>query len=475
MALRQATERMTLDVSRLEVQTSLAVTQGDTMRRWEIKLTDRGQPIEIGKRWTAALSGIKPDGKVIYNGCTVANGRIVYDFVSGTEIATAAGAYEITLKVYDEAGEILHAPKIWLNVLKNRNRDIASEDQFTAAQKIIDRLNSISKEFDERVEIPTFVLEDFGIPEIKIPAGNEIEFAAGEADTTELAEALSRGNVRFLVNLSMGSVVMRDYGIIMNGVSGLCHGLFLYAANPKYTCVLNIMVMEGRINAYISRIPEFVDQLPEKINDMEKSISDLLYAKNPLTIVSFTNNIGTVEIGSTVEEVTLSWKLNRMPATVQIGGVAQTPAESGTFTPEDGKNLKLTSPGSKTWELVATHEMDEASKKATTSVVFANRIYYGAAEIPDAYDSDFVKSLASKVLRTSKMSSIQVSGATQEKYVYYCQPTRLGTCIFSFGANEGGVSLVDTISFENDSGYTENYYIYRSDEKGLGDITLGVK
>lgn len=474
MALRQATERMTLDVSRLEVQTSLAVTQGDTMRRWEIKLTDRGQPIEIGKRWTAALSGIKPDGKVIYNGCTAANGRIVYDFASGTEIATAAGAYELTLEVYDEAGEILHAPKIWLNVLKNRNRDIASEDQFKAAQEIIARLNSISKEFDERVEIPTFVLEDFGIPEIKIPAGNEIEFAAGEADTTELAEALSRGNVRFLVNLSMGSVVMRDYGIIMNGVSGLCHGLFLYAANPEYTCVLNIMVVEGRITAYISRIPEFVDQLPEKINDMEKSISDLLYAKNPLTIVSFANNIGTVEIGSTVKEVTLSWKLNRMPATVQIGGVAQTPAETGTFTPEDGKNLKLTSPGSKTWELVATHEMDETSKRSTTSVVFANRVYYTGLPEPAEYTSSFVTNITESVLRTSKPTSIKTY-AERDEYVYYCQPVRLGKCVFSFGANEGGFSLVATIPVTNKKGYTEDYYIYRSDEKGLGDITLGVK
>lgn len=149
MALRQATERMTLDVSRLEVQTSLAVTQGDTMRRWEIKLTDRGQPIEIGKRWTAALSGIKPDGKKLYNGCTVQDGRIVYDFASGTEIATAAGAYEITLEVYDEAGEILHAPRIWLNVLKNRNRDVASEDQFTAAQEIIRRINEAEEDIDE--------------------------------------------------------------------------------------------------------------------------------------------------------------------------------------------------------------------------------------------------------------------------------------------------------------------------------------
>lgn len=158
MALRQATERMTLDVSRLEVQTSLAVTQGDTMRRWEIKLTDRGQPIEIGKRWTAALSGIKPDGKVLYNGCTVASGRIVYDFASGTEIATAAGAYEITLEVYDVTGGILHAPRIWLNVLKNRNRDIASEDQFTAAQEIARQLASANEKLDqvdEQIDIAT--------------------------------------------------------------------------------------------------------------------------------------------------------------------------------------------------------------------------------------------------------------------------------------------------------------------------------
>lgn len=190
MALRQATERMTLDVSRLEVQTSLAVTQGDTMRRWEIKLTDRGQPIEIGKRWTAALSGIKPDGKVIYNGCTVQDGRIVYDFASGTEIATAAGAYEITLEVYDVTGGILHAPRIWLNVLKNRNRDVASEDQFTAAQEIARQLASANEKLDQ---------VDEQIDTAKSAATEATEAAQDATEAAEKAAEDARAEVTRLV------------------------------------------------------------------------------------------------------------------------------------------------------------------------------------------------------------------------------------------------------------------------------------
>ena len=382
MALRTATERMTLDVSRPEVQKSLSVTQGDTARRWEIKLSDRGQSIEIGKRWTAAISGIKPDGKILYNGCSVATGRIIYDFAAGTEIATAEGAYEVTIEVYDEEGEILHAPKIWLNVLQNRNRSVASEDQFTAAQDLVRKMNDILLEFD---------------------------------------------------------------------------GMY-------------------------------VEDLPGKISDLSERIGNIEYTMDPLKILKLEANAyqnnrplgSSVEIGSTLTRVLITWELNSIPESTYVNEVhidaliGDNPGDYGVYNPEDGKNLYLSAPGKKTWTLKVKAQGREDYATASTSVVFANRIYYGASAAPSLYDGEFVKSLANKPLRESKMSSITVNAGAGQ-YIYYCQPTRLGTCVFSFGANTGGVSLVDTILLTNDSGYSENYYVYRSDEPGLGNTTLGVK
>lgn len=231
----------------------------------------------------------------------------------------------------------------------------------------------------------------------------------------------------------------------------------------------------------ITRIEEDLADLdPGRIDDLENTVNGLLYAQNPLTILEFRSSPSLVEIGSTVPEVTLSWRLNLKPASVLIAGTDGAPgenldpAESGTFAPADGKNLKLAAPGEKRWSLTVTHEQDGTPKTASAEVVFANRIYYGISTIPAVYDRDFVRGLQNSPLRASKMASI-TANATSGRYIYYCQPVRLGACVFSFGANEGGVSLVDTISFMNDSGYTENYYIYRSDQPDLGNTTLGVK
>lgn len=217
----------------------------------------------------------------------------------------------------------------------------------------------------------------------------------------------------------------------------------------------------------------------ERISALEEQMDDLLYAQNPFTIKSFTNDVGTVEIGSTVEKVTLKWVFNREPESVLIGPYTSdakkiTPSISGSFEPEDGLNLHLGSPGTRKWKILAKHEKDDLYQEKTTTVTFANRIWYGAAEEPEAYDGAFVKSLSKNLLQNSKPASITVN-AGAGKYIWYCQPERLGSATFTFGANEGGVSYITGVSVENDSGYTERYSIYRSDNPGLGNTTLGVK
>lgn len=197
---------------------------------------------------------------------------------------------------------------------------------------------------------------------------------------------------------------------------------------------------------------------------IEKDIANLKYVT--IAINSFSNSVGTVEIGSIVTEVKLSWTLNKIPESVTLDGTAQTIGSSGSVT-QTGLSIK----SNKSWSLKATDERDAVATK-TTSVTFLNGVYYGVSEEPGTLDSAFVLGLK-KTLRSNKLPSFSVNAGAGQ-YIYYCLPTRFGTCTFTVGGFTGGFSLIDTIAFTNASGYKENYYVYRSDNASLGSTSVTV-
>lgn len=219
-----------------------------------------------------------------------------------------------------------------------------------------------------------------------------------------------------------------------------------------------------------------------RLSSVEQTLDDLLYDQNPFSIKNFSitgyttakegaKTGSNVEIGSTVTNVTFSWEFSRDPETVIFDNELQTATKTGSKSLP--VNITLYAPGNKQWTLKATHERStELSKVAY--LYFLNGVYYGVAAMPETIDSDFIKKSLTRTLRSSKLTSFSAN-VTSDKYLWYCLPTRYGTCTFSLGVLPGGVSLVDTIQFTNDSGYEESYYVYRSDYAGLGNKTVSVK
>lgn len=202
----------------------------------------------------------------------------------------------------------------------------------------------------------------------------------------------------------------------------------------------------------------------DRFATLEKNVADLMY--KVISITGFSNNIGTVELGSTLDNVTLSWAFNKTPTALTLDGMEQAVDAEGAVL----KELGLTA--AKTWKLVATDERGATASK-TTSVSFLNGVYYGVGAARDAYDSAFILGLT-KTLRGSKLSSFTVD-AGEGEHIYYCLPKRYGTCAFTVGGFDGGFDLMATIAFQNASGYSEDYYVYRSTNAGLGATTVGVK
>lgn len=223
---------------------------------------------------------------------------------------------------------------------------------------------------------------------------------------------------------------------------------------------VNYLIDQQKINT--EELSEKVNKNNESIGELQKEVNDLLY--EPIEITELINNVSTAEMGSIVNDVTISWKTNKNPTSLTLNGTSIDVSE----TNKELTGLGLTE--NKSWKLVATDERDAIAEK-TTMLNFHNGVYYGVAA-ESTYDSAFILTLE-KVLSGTKARTITVN-AGPGQYIYYCLPARLGTPLFNVGGFDGGFKKVATISFANISGYTENYDIWKSDNSNLGSTTVKV-
>lgn len=198
-------------------------------------------------------------------------------------------------------------------------------------------------------------------------------------------------------------------------------------------------------------------------DEYKQMIQDLAYV--PIEISSFTNNVNTVEMGSTVTDVTLSWVLNKEPESQKVDNeTVEKSIRTKQFT---GQEIKT----DKTYTLSATDEREKTVTK-TTKITFLNGVYWGVGESKDAFDSAFILSLT-KGLQANRTKTFTVNAGSGQ-HIYYAVPSRYGACSFNVGGFDGGFAKVATIEFTNDSGYAEDYDIYKSDNAGLGNTTVKV-
>lgn len=205
-----------------------------------------------------------------------------------------------------------------------------------------------------------------------------------------------------------------------------------------------------------------IKTLPDAMNELNR---DLQYI--PIEILAFSNNIGVAEKGSTLNELTLKWQLNKDPETILMNG--QVRADLKTLRSLTLKDMALTA--DKTFMLQVTDEKGKTAQK-NTSVVFQNGVYYGVSEIPEEVNNTFILSL-SRSLQGSRTKTFSTT-STEGQYVWYAFPSRYGTPVFNVGGFDGGFTKAASISFTNASGYTEEYAVYRSDNSNLGTKTIKV-
>ena len=244
-------------------------------------------------------------------------------------------------------------------------------------------------------------------------------------------------------------VYLKDYvdGTLMNDVRN------------NFESVKEEVIAEMNKDAYISKI----EKNEKNIADLQDVIKDLQYVK--IEITSFESDKKVVELGSTVTDMTFSWKINKTPSTLKLNDKV---IDSKLFTYKK-TGMKYTSQQSFTLEAI---DERNASVAKTIYMYFYNGVYYGTAKMPGTVDATFIKSLH-KNLQNSKNKTFNVS-CGENVFIWYALPTRYGAPTFNVGGFDGGFQKVADIEFKNSSGYSEPYIVYKSDNSNLGTKTVTV-
>lgn len=202
------------------------------------------------------------------------------------------------------------------------------------------------------------------------------------------------------------------------------------------------------------------------------------------SIATFSNTAGatTVEIGTgtwkSAGSFSFSASYNNGPATdgyVSMTGWSNLTLTGAGFVGPTATAQDVAYPGSVGGTRVFTlHATDGTTSPTSNSTfTFVNRRYWGVSSKTSSYTEADVEGLANYDLSNSTSRTFTVTAGPGE-YIIFASRTALGTRTFTVGGFEGGFNAPETVSITNASGYTENYYVYRSVNANLGTTTVVV-
>lgn len=194
------------------------------------------------------------------------------------------------------------------------------------------------------------------------------------------------------------------------------------------------------------------------VNSVQAALDKLLYVAPQIT--SFTNSIGTVEIGQTIASVTLNWSLNKAMSTVtltDVGAITPTSTVTKLLT-----GLNLT--GNKSYTLTAGDGASTVSRSTTIS--FAHKRYWGVSATTNPTSADVLA--LSQEFASGKGQGRSMDG--QGKYLYFAYPASWGDASFKVNGLQSTAWTKSVIAFTNASGNTTNFNVYRSNtiQNGTG-------
>jgi hypothetical protein len=181
------------------------------------------------------------------------------------------------------------------------------------------------------------------------------------------------------------------------------------------------------------------------------ALDDLLYVAPS---VSLSNNVNTVEVGTTITSITFTWTYNKTMTSASINnGVGAVALSNGSDT------ITGSWASNETWTISASDGTNTAT--ASTSIGFYNQRYWGVNASATLTTAQIL-ALGSSEFATSFGKSINYNCAATNVYPYYAYPAAWGS---PSNVTVGGLAFSDFTlvaqSFTNASGHVSTYNVIR--------------
>lgn len=199
---------------------------------------------------------------------------------------------------------------------------------------------------------------------------------------------------------------------------------------------------------------------------VDDALDSLLYVTPNIT--SFTNNVGSVEIGSTVTSTTLTWTIDES-ADLTDQTLNQSIGSVGTVVRQYIHSDSYTT--DRTYTLTITDGVNPDN--ASTSIYFRHKRYWGTNANTSLNDAQIIA--LSSELSTSRSMSKSITSAAA--YIYFAWPSSWDSsppATFTVNGLNNTAWTYVTRNFINASGYTEEYRIYKSDNLLTGSYDIVV-
>ena len=150
--------RFVLDVHETVSRVSVCAKKGNTAHRLLIHLAEKGRPFHISPECYAVFTAKKPDGKAIFNDCTIEDCVIIYDFTPQT--VAAVGLLDCEIKLYGADDALLTSSSFNITVedtVCDEDSEIDSETEATALTKLISEATTLITDVEEKLENGEFV------------------------------------------------------------------------------------------------------------------------------------------------------------------------------------------------------------------------------------------------------------------------------------------------------------------------------
>ena len=129
------------------------------------------------------------------------------------------------------------------------------------------------------------------------------------------------------------------------------------------------------------------------------------------------------------------------------------------------------SPGTGIFSLAAASSEGNDSEVILQN--FFTKTYYGVTTKENTYTEADVLGLGYDSLINVIENEVTITAGAGQ-YILYACPTRFGPPTFTVNGWDDGFQAPEIVSITNSKGYTESYYVSRTDHSNLGEITIEI-